>query len=183
MKKTITAILCLALMLSLAACASAPAKPETPTNEFKGDGMTLSEIFEEINSKAAELPAVSDMEITPDSFKSFLFIDSIDGAEALASEGMISSVAHSAVLLRVPEGKDAAAVAQSIFDNANPTKWICVSAEKTAVVQHGNTILLVMSFTDTTDELVSAFNALYEGDAGLTLEKDNNADGEMNQLQ
>lgn len=183
MKKVIITILCVALVFSLSACASAPAETGSPTTEYKGDGMTLSEIFSDINSQATQLPGVSEMPITEESFQSYLFIDSIKGAEALASEGMISSVAHSEVLLRLPDGSDPAAVAQKIFDNADPSKWICVTAEKTAVIQHGNTILLVLSFTETTDELVSAFNALYEGDTGLSLEKNNGESGAMEPVQ
>lgn len=156
MKKIITLALAATMIMSLAACGA-----KTPVAEEKpGDTMSLSEIFTDILD-VENMPAIADIEINKDNFESFLFIPPIEGAEALASEGMISAVAHSAVLLRLPEGADAAAVAKSIEENANPRKWVCVEAEKTTVSVHGNTILLVMSFTDTTDAITANFDNLW----------------------
>lgn len=160
MKKTLSLLLAAVMLLALAACgAKAPAAD--PSDEKPGDTMALSEIFENILTDVADLPAVTDIEITDENFESFLFISPIEGAEALASEGMISAIAHSAVLLRVPEGTDVDALVSEIETNANPRKWICVEAEKTIVTAHGNTILLVMSFTDTADAIAANFDALW----------------------
>lgn len=175
MKRIVSIFICLLLVFSLSACAAQPAK-ESGSPAFEGDEMQLSGIFADINAEVSQLPMVGDVEIDNDNFESFLFIEPTQDYMALASEGQISSIAHSEVLLRVGESDDAEALAREIFENANPNKWICVTAEKTAVVQHGKTILLVMSFKDTADELVAAFNALYEGDEGLLLEKDNLSD-------
>ena len=54
------------------------------------------------------------------------------------------------------------AVAEDIEANANPNKWLCVTAEKTQVVSHGNLVLLVMSFEDDVDTIVDNFNAFCE---------------------
>lgn len=181
MKKISLFIVCAAMLLSLAACGSkgnggentdnpgasgAPGSPEVseaPGGEDKnGDEMTLEEIFSDILKDVEDLPQVDNVAITEENFKNFLFINPIDGAEALASEGLISAIAHSAVLLRVPEGTDAEAVAEEIRTNADPRKWICVEAEKTAVTVHGRTILLVMSFGDTTDAITANFDALWK---------------------
>ena len=45
--------------------------------------------------------------------------------------------------------------------NLNPAKWVCVEAEKTAVLVHNCTVLLVMSWSDVTDALTANFNALW----------------------
>lgn len=159
MKKIVAALLGAIMLLSFAACG---AKSPSPSAEEKpGDTMALAEIFETILADVSDLPAVMDIEINDENFESFLFIKPIDGAEALASEGQISAIAHSAVLLRLPEGSDAAAVAAEIEANANPRKWVCVEAEKTIVKAHGNTILLVMSFTDTADSIAANFDTLW----------------------
>lgn len=158
MKKTITFILAAMMLLSLAACGG---KEGGSANEKPGDTMSLEEIFDTILTDVKDLPAVSNVPVNSENFESYLFVKPIEGAEALASEGMINAVAHSAVLLRVPEGTDAAAVAKDIEANANPRKWVCVEAEKTTVSVHGNTILLVMSFADTTDAITANFDTLW----------------------
>lgn len=171
MKRIIPIFLSLILVLSLAACASQP--PAESGGDYAGDAMSLSDIFADINGAVTSLPMVGDIEINDDNIENLLFISPPEDYTALASEGQISAVAHSAVLIRVGEGVDAAALAHEIFENANPNKWICVTAEKTVVICHGNTVLMVMSFGETADELAAAFNALYEGDEGLVLEKKN----------
>ncbi len=105
----------------------------------------------------AELPRVIETELTSDLFKAYLFIDPIDGAEALSSDAMMSSVAHSVVLLRVPKGSDAEAIAADIEKNANPLKWVCVSAKKVVVKSTGNLILLVMSSEANADIIAKNF--------------------------
>lgn len=159
MKKTITLILCAVMVLSMAACSAG--NGGSADAEKPGDTMSLEEIFENILADVKDLPMVDNVKVEPEMYESFLFVAPIDGAEALASEGMINAVAHSAVLLRVPDGTDVEAVRAEIEANANPRKWVCVEAEKTAVVAHGNTILLVMSFSDITDAMVKNFDALW----------------------
>lgn len=159
MKKSITLILCAVMVLSMAACSAG--NGGSADAQKPGDTMSLEEIFENILTDVEDVPMIGNMPIDKETFESYLFVAPIDGAEALASEGMISAVAHSAVLLRVPEGTDVEAVRAEIEANADPRKWVCVEAEKTAVVAHGNTILLVMSFNDITDAMVKNFDALW----------------------
>ena len=159
MKKLITLLMCAAMVLSFAACGTGGGK--TDAEQKPGDTMSLEEVFETILKDVKDLPMAQNTPINDENFESFLFIKPIKDAEALASEGMISSIAHSAVLLRVPDGTDAAKVAEEIKTNANPTKWVCVTAEKTIVSVHGNTILLVMSLTDTADAIAANFDGLW----------------------
>ena len=64
------------------------------------------------------------IELNDENFESFLFIPKVEGAKALPAKGMISAIAHSAVLLRVPDGTDVDALVTEIEENANPRKWI-----------------------------------------------------------
>ncbi len=155
MKKKIV-VLMLVFVLALAVMGCSKEEPK------KGDTLSLEEIFVEITKGISEMPEVTNIEMTDELFPAFLFIEPIEGAEALASEGMMSSVAHSAVLLRLPEGSDVEKVRAEIEKNADPVKWVCVGAEKKEVIAHGNTILLVMSFTDITDKMVENFNNLWK---------------------
>lgn len=139
-----------------------PADGETPDETGKVDPETagLDEIMTAILD-GVDLPDVDQFVPDDELFSSYLFIDPVEGADVLVSEAMINAVAHSVALLRVPEGTDAAAIADQIRENANPRKWVCVEAEKTEVVQQGNLILMCMSFEDTCDAIVANFNALF----------------------
>ncbi len=155
-KKIISLTLFLVLAISFSACSDQKEEAK------KGDSMTLEEIFAEILKDVGDMPEVENIKIDDEIFQAFLFIEPIEGAEALASEGLMSSIAHSAVLLRLPEGEDVEKVRAEIEKNADPVKWICVGAEKVKVVAHGNTILLVMSFEDLTDKIADNFDSLWK---------------------
>ena len=120
------------------------------------DTRPLEEIMVDLLTDV-EVPVSSNIAIDQQNFSAFLFIDPIENAEALASEAQIGSIAHSVCILRVPDGIDAAYVAKNIETNANPRKWICVEAEKTAVLQNGNLIVLIMSFENTTNAIANNF--------------------------
>lgn len=142
-----------------------PAEPEEPASEeapATGDitSMTLSEILAAIQDGVPDLPGVGDIPLDSENFAYYMFIDPVEGGEAMASEAMIGSIAHSIVLLKTPEGADVEAIAQSVRDNANPRKWICVEAEKCEVVVKDSYVLLVMTNTAAADAIIANFNAL-----------------------
>ena len=155
MKKTATIILCTALIIALAACGQTADKRQ-------GDTMSLEEIFTTIQTGVDNLPEVAYTQLNADNYNYYLFIEPIEGAEALADDAIINAVPHSAVLLRVPEDEDAETIAKQIEENANLNKWICVGAEKKIVKVHGSTILLVMSYADVVDEIAANFDKLWE---------------------
>lgn len=157
MKKNIIILFCVALIISLAACGSSGNADKKP-----GDTMSLEEIFTSIQEGVTGLPAVGITEVNADNYNYYLFIEPVEGAESLASDSLINAVPHSAVLMRVSDGTDAATIAKEIEEKADPRKWICVEAEKTIVKVHGNTILLVMSYTETADEISANFDKLWE---------------------
>ena len=156
LKKLSAVVLAAVMCLGLAACGG---KDDA---QKPGDTMSPAEIAETITKDVKDLPTSEIMELDAESFASFAFIDMGEGMEGVAAEGLISSVAHSVVVVRVPEGGDAEAVRDSIEQNADPRKWICVEAEKTIVKAHGNTVLLVMSFTDTADAIAANFDGLWK---------------------
>jgi hypothetical protein len=173
MKKLVLTLLVCALLISATACAGTPNEPGDTTAPATGettapagetenpvDEMPLSDIMAKILDGVDNLPESFDIELTADNFESYVFTEYKDGYEALCSEAMINITTHSVVLLRVPEGADAEAVAKDIKNNANPFKWVCVSAEKVIVRQYGNTILLIMSYEQMANQIVSKFDAL-----------------------
>ena len=121
-----------------------PAEPEDPEAGSDMASMTLSEILAAIQADVKDLPGVGDIPLDSENFVYYMFIDPVEGAEALASEAMIGSIAHSLVLLKAPDGADVEAIAQSVRDNANPRKWICVEADDIAAAIKGDLVMFIM---------------------------------------
>lgn len=147
--------------------AEMPEQPEQPEQNGSGDSSAsseavLNELYAMIDSINAgvELPMVGSMALDAEMFPYYAFIDKPAGVEAVVSEAMIGSIAHSLVLFKCADGVDVNAIASQVQSNANPRKWICVEAEKTVVVVKGSYILLVMSNEVAADALVSNFNSL-----------------------
>ncbi len=157
-RKILSIILVSVLAFTLSACS----KDEEKTANKAGDTMSLEEIASKLYEGIDELPEVENIKLKDELFTAFTFIEPIKDAKALASEGVMSSIAHSVVLLRLPEGADVESVRKEIEEKADPVKWVCVGAEKKTVVANGNTVLLVMSFENITDKVVNNFNKLWE---------------------
>ena len=158
MKKFLMMVLCAVMVLSLVACGGKGG------NGGNGDTMALTDMVEQLYKgiKSDEMPGVMTQEVPAEAFEDVFFIPAVDGAEAVMSEPMMSSIAWSVCLMRVPEGTDVAATCAAIKTNMNPAKWLCVEAEKYSVVSNGNTILLVMTSADAHDKIVDNFNGLWK---------------------
>ena len=61
------------------------------------------------------------------------------------SEPMMTSQAYSLVLVKVKEGTDADKIAKEMNENADPRKWICVTAEKVYTTSSGDVVCFIMS--------------------------------------
>lgn len=130
-----------------------------------------------------EAPATAITTITADNVEYYLGLKTIDGIEeAIASEPMMSSSAHSVCLVRVKDGTDVTKMMSDIKENVNPQKWICVGVdpENVMVTNKGNLILLVMDNTNP-QGIIDSFNALeLDGETEEKPEEDKpivNADG------
>ena len=153
MKKIIALILALTMALSFAACSS------SNNNDANGDSMTLTEIMETI-TEGLELPATENTPLTEENFEFYTFISPVDGAEGLVTEPMMSSIAHSVVLIRLPDDADAQSVADTISANADPRKWICVEASNVVVKNKGDLVVLIMSSEELAPKLETNFDNL-----------------------
>ena len=60
---------------------------------------------------------------------------------------------------------------QKIFDNCNPNKWICMSAERVVVLDSGEYIMLAMTSQDKGDALIKAFKEYFDQNVGPVLDK------------
>lgn len=171
MKKLFALLFCIVMIVSMVACAADDTTLDTDVNDAAapsekiaaGDEMSLTEIIEGLyEGYSEELPMLMTTEITDaETFEWLTFTSYAEGYEAVASEPMISAIAHSVVLIRVPEGTDVESVRADVEQNLDPRKWVCVEAEKTAVIAHNNTILMVMSTTELADIVIANFDALW----------------------
>ncbi len=130
-----------------------PIKPSTPQKDTR----SLNEIMASILTGMGETPALGEIPLDAENFEFFAFAPYVEGVEALVSEPMMGSFAHSVVLVRLPDGADVEGFANQVRANANPRKWICVEAEKVKVSTKGNLVLLVMSSASNVDIISSNF--------------------------
>ena len=159
MKKWILLMVVSVMLFSLAGCSATEGKTDNNVMNPAAD-KSVEEIAGMITADAGIEVQTMITPLDEESFSWFLFIDAIEGAEAVSADAMISSVAHSVVVVRLPEGTDADAVAKEIEEKADPRKWICVGAEKTVVKVNGNLVLLVMSTEEVADAVVVNFENL-----------------------
>lgn len=143
-------------------------KPEKPTEPAETPPKLSGSLEDIINNIYAlipekERPNTMKTPISNDSADNkefFLGTSDITITEGMGSEPMISSVAHSLVLIRVPDGIDIKATMDKITKSVDPRKWICVEVkeENVKVVNYGNIIMLIMA--DNSQAYVDAFNSL-----------------------
>ena len=88
---------------------------------------------------------LTNMEVNEENVAVFLGTEDIKYIEALASESMVGSIAHSVVLVRV-EDSEVEDVKKEIEENINPRKWICVGVEEEDVIikNKGNLIAVIL---------------------------------------
>ena len=167
MKKVLSVILALAMVLSMAACGGKKAEQtQTPALQVEG---TMEELLNKtIEERPVEfMGGVIPVDLTDSSedgqwaLKSYTGLDDASGiSEAAAYEPMMGSLAFSMVLVRVAEGADSKTVAESMKSGIDIRKWICVEADDLKVAGFGDVVMLIMVNSDsgmTAQSFVDAF--------------------------
>ena len=122
---------------------------------------TPTEIVEKVYAGLEnDLPMLATTEIDDENLSYYLGVESLDYKEAVASEPMIGSIAHSIVVVRMNEGADIEKAKQEIKNNVDPRKWICVEAESVFVESKGDVIILIMSSNEKAEKIKTNFNNL-----------------------
>lgn len=108
-----------------------------------------------------ELPMLENTQVTPENIEYYLGTSDIEYTEALASEPLMSSIAHSVVLVRVDDKANVNDIKDKIRNSINPRKWICVAVEDkdVKVESKGNLVVLIM-VNDQSDKILENFNKL-----------------------
>ena len=90
--------------------------------------------------------------------------------EGAFNESMIGAQAYSLSLVKCESADKAAEVAQTMFDNIDTRKWVCVEATEKQAVVCGDLAFFVMlnpEYGVTSDAIVEAFTAVAGGEATI----------------
>ena len=87
-------------------------------------------------------------EVTKENAESYIGTSDIDFKEAIASETMVTSIAHSVVLIRMNDTKNIEAAKEKIKEKVDPRKWICVGVENVIVESKGDLIIVILDDTN-----------------------------------
>lgn len=126
---------------------------ETPEANAPASDVTIDALYE-IADKLYEginpedMPMVGTMELDSESFEYSAFVPYKDSYLAVENMPMMGSQPHSVVIVRADSEAEAAALASAMEENANPRKWICVSAKSVKSASKGNYAILVMTSVD-----------------------------------
>ena len=154
MKKVFSLIILVGLLFFVSGC-----------GEKNVEG-TLEEIMTKVYARVPEENkpmGLSNMEVNKDNVEGFLGTNDIEYKEALASESMVGSIAHSVVLVRAKDAKNVEAIKEIIKENVNPRKWICVGVEKEDVIIQSKgdlIIVIIVQDKDARTKLEEGFNEL-----------------------
>ena len=167
MKKFLSVILVLTMVLSMAACGGKKAQ------ETEAAALSVAGTMEELLNKTIEqrpvefMGGVIPVDLTDSSedglwaLKSYTGLDSAEKiSEAAAFEPMMGSLAFSMVMVRLADGADAKSVAESMKSGIDTRKWICVEANDLKVAGFGDVVMLIMVNSDsgmTAQSFVDAF--------------------------
>ena len=107
----------------------------------------LEDIMDKLYADIAEdnrPGGLGNMEVNAENVESFIGTNKVEYTEAIASESMMGSIAHSVVLLRVKDASKIEEYKEEIRENVNPRKWVCVGVEKDEVIIENKGDLLVV---------------------------------------
>lgn len=169
MKKLTFIFIVVLSVFALSACEEQVVEEADVPEEIIGteDAVTIEDdltIIMETILLDTSAPESEIVEIPANAYEYYFGIDSIEGAEAIASEAIGGTAPHSVCLMRVPEETDVSSVVASIQVNADPNKWMYEEAETVLVDSNGNLILLVMSTPEIAYDIVAKFEEIPPGD-------------------
>jgi len=167
MKKLLSVVLALSLVLSMAACGGKKAEETTEP------ALSVTGTMEELLNKTIEqrpvefMGGVIPVDLTDSSEDGLWALKSYTGledaakiTEAAAFEPMMGSMAFSMVLVRLTPDAGSKDVAEAMKSGIDTRKWICVEADDLKVAGFGDVVMLVMLNSDsgmTAQSFVDAF--------------------------
>lgn len=151
MKKTLTLLTLILAVFTLTACG------EKKEKNIKG---SLADLMKEVYD-GVDMENLDRGKVTDEKMEYMLGSSDLDIKEAYYSEPLMSSIAHSVVLVRANEDADIEKIKKEIKDKVNPQKWVCVWVEEehVHVESRGDLIILIMD-NENDEKLLENFNNL-----------------------
>ena len=117
------------------------------TNKAPFGGKSFEDIISAIYQKVGYEVATANTEVNAENMEYYLGTTNVKFKRALASEPMMSSIAHSLVLVELADGQDINAAKKAIKENINGYKWLCVGVEPENILVNnvGNYVMLIMN--------------------------------------
>lgn len=122
----------------------------------------MTKVYESVPEDQRPM-GLTNIEVNKENIAGFLGTEDIEYKEAMASESMVGSIAHSVVLVRLNDAKDAEDVKTKISENVDPRKWICVGVEPEDVIVKSKgdlVILILVENSETREKLEKSFDEL-----------------------
>ena len=163
--------LILSLVLMLAACGAQPAETTAPAAATAPEG-TCAELVEKLYENVpVELSLMTETtETSLSDAEAFAYVTGLQSNEGVAdvavSMPMMGSQAYHVVLVRAESNEKAAELAQTMYDNMDMARWVCVCATEKQAVVCGDLAFFVMldpQYGVTTDQLVEGFTTVCGG--------------------
>lgn len=150
-------------------------KGDTTTTKMQTP-QEMQEMFQQIYTKLGDkIPSLETREVDitdGQAVTAATGLKSTQNVEAVViSEPLMSAQAYSAVLVKTAKNANIEEMKQEMMNNIDTRKWICVSAEKVYVTNHGNVIFLVMSSEEWAKPVYDEFKNAVEGKIGKELQK------------
>jgi len=116
----------------------------------------MAKVYEEIPEEERPM-MLTNMEVNDENIEGFIGTSDIEYEQILASESAVGSIAHSVVLIRTKENADVSAIKETILENVNPRKWVCVGVEKEDVIikNKGDLIVVIIVEDETNREKIA----------------------------
>lgn len=133
----LTVVLVFVLVIGLTACGK--------EEKVEGKVMDLIDMVNEGLSDDVKTRLFNE-EITKENAERYIGSTDIEYEEAVASENMVGSIAHSVILLRAKDGADIEDLKVQLKNSINPRKWICVWVEDEDVIikNRGDLIIVII---------------------------------------
>ncbi len=156
-------LVCILMAVAMSICCVACGNGSSASSSIEGELTDImAELYADMDVDAETKGAIQGYvseNITSENEEYILGVTGLPYTEGIFSAPAMSSVAYQCVLLRVnPE--DVETVKASLLENANPDKWVCVSAEAVLVENVGDLVLFIMSTEDVAYAVSSVFQSL-----------------------
>lgn len=163
MKKIIAIVMSALMLFSLVGCSSNKVERNPVLSE------DLTKVLETVYESAdlsedfkTALENYQTVELNEENIQGYLGNADVKFTQGICSAPMMSSIPYELIMLRLDESADVDAVKESIKENANPRKWLCVEAEEVVVESIDNVVLFLMANETEATPIKDAFMSLAE---------------------